>query len=84
MFNFWRRGTIPLSDNNLANAFAYQPRPVVDALGHSQYRYTWNVRALQPPQLMVQFAWQTNGLGGLVAGGTVFQGLGQNPNPGQA
>lgn len=83
IFNF-RRGTIPLDDNNLANALTNRPLPVFDVLGFSQFRFVRHIGGTaKNPQIFANFGYLISGIGGLVAGTLVFQPLGPNPNPDQ-
>lgn len=77
------RGIIPLDDNNLANAFADDQRPIFDTFGWSQFRVRRLMNVLQPPQIFINQAVPTSGIGGLIQGNIVYQALGPNPNPNQ-
>lgn len=79
------RGKVPLGNSNLANAKVMGGLSPYDLIGWHQWRVLDPLRELPyPSQLFVNQSWNTAGLGGLIAGGIVFQGLQANPNQGQS
>jgi len=73
------RGIVPLGNSNLANAKTLGLLPRYSLIGFPQFRYYDPIREFGPPQIEVQQAWLTAGIGGLIAGNVVMQPLNDNP-----
>lgn len=77
------QGIIPLGKNNLSQGLVRGALAAYSTLGFPQFRARRPLMTLETPQVYVRFAVGQQGLGGLVAGGIVFQSLSPNPNPNQ-
>lgn len=78
------RGKIPLDQNNLRQGFVQPPLPFYSTIAWPQFRVLKPFRETPDSgQLWVAQSVPVAGLGGLVAGGIVFQPLAANPNPNQ-
>lgn len=76
----FRRGTVPLDDNNLANAKEQGALVSYSTIAFPQFRVRQSMIALQHPQLYSYAGSKVSGVGGLIQGGVVFQSLIRNPN----